>query len=212
MKEGKAKVGSPTDACIQQCTGCREKFTMIIRKHHCGKCGNVYCGNCSSKTNNENVSNGIKERVCISCSTRAFLVRRKAKTIKKVSKSIVVKSMKFGKLDQWDSPELKKPPSTAKAQSAAKNSSQMETQPESMIPDKTSSVHDADKEVVEEEDGESDRLITRPPPLPSQFHTQDTEQQRDEEEDERRVNQGMLCILPPTVFSFLFGGGLESQN
>lgn len=183
-----------------QCTGCREKFTMINRKHHCGKCGNLYCGNCTS--NKENLNNSaIKERICISCSTRAFLLRRKAKAPKKIAKSIVVKSAKFGKLESWDSPEPVK-----------KNTSQtMESLPVAhhvtvpvsvqvqMVPVPKSPPTTHVPVAYSPEEDESDLLISKP--------AVELEGVDDDEDEHglRRMNQGMLCILPPTVFSFLFG-------
>lgn len=32
------------------CHRCRDTFTMLIRKHHCRACGQVFCGKCTSKT------------------------------------------------------------------------------------------------------------------------------------------------------------------
>ncbi|KJE88632.1 hypothetical protein, variant 2 [Capsaspora owczarzaki ATCC 30864] len=32
-----------------QCMACKLKFTTIRRRHHCRKCGGIFCGNCSAK-------------------------------------------------------------------------------------------------------------------------------------------------------------------
>ncbi|KAI0791818.1 FYVE zinc finger-domain-containing protein [Abortiporus biennis] len=29
---------------------CRKRFTLVVRKHHCRKCGDIFCGDCSSRT------------------------------------------------------------------------------------------------------------------------------------------------------------------
>ena len=171
---------------------------MINRKHHCGKCGNLFCGNCTS--NKENLNNGaIKERICISCSTRAFLLRRKAKAPKKIAKSIVVKSAKFGKLESWDSPEpVKQNPAQTLESVPAVPCVPVSVQAQEVPAPKSPPANRA-TEVNSPEEDESDSLISKPA-----FEVKGI----DEDEDEqglRRMNQGMLCILPPTMFSFLFG-------
>lgn len=34
------------DSAVSQCNLCRSSFSFINRKHHCRKCGRIYCGNC----------------------------------------------------------------------------------------------------------------------------------------------------------------------
>lgn len=190
---------------IMQCTGCREKFTMINRKHHCGKCGNLFCGNCTSSK--ENLNNGaIKERICISCSTRAFLLRRKAKAPKKIAKSIVIKSAKFGKLDVWDSPEPVKQKCSASTTELPELSvplacSQAQMKLTSPLPNTNNKTT-----VLSPGEDEDDALISKPT-----FEVENAEEE-DEEFNLKRMNQGMLCILPPTVFSFLFGTETSEQT
>ncbi|CAL4058732.1 unnamed protein product, partial [Meganyctiphanes norvegica] len=50
------------------CHRCRSQFTMIRRKHHCRACGQVFCGDCSSKSSTI-PKFGIERdvRVCESC-------------------------------------------------------------------------------------------------------------------------------------------------
>eukprot|EP01041_Mallomonas_annulata_P002132 gene2132-4159_t len=33
---------------LQSCMGCNEAFSLIVRKHHCRKCGGLFCDNCSN--------------------------------------------------------------------------------------------------------------------------------------------------------------------
>jgi len=37
------------DKEAKDCMACKKKFTQVRRRHHCRKCGGIFCGNCSSK-------------------------------------------------------------------------------------------------------------------------------------------------------------------
>lgn len=34
---------------VKRCSRCSTEFSVITRKHHCRKCGKIFCGNCSGK-------------------------------------------------------------------------------------------------------------------------------------------------------------------
>eukprot|EP01089_Gocevia_fonbrunei_P002439 TRINITY_DN12401_c0_g1_i1.p1 TRINITY_DN12401_c0_g1~~TRINITY_DN12401_c0_g1_i1.p1 ORF type:complete len:200 (+),score=24.16 TRINITY_DN12401_c0_g1_i1:49-648(+) len=55
---------------VHNCTSCNEEFTAIWRrKHHCRRCGNVFCGSCVEKCEiyYRGVKNMKKHNVCTSC-------------------------------------------------------------------------------------------------------------------------------------------------
>ncbi|KAF6034584.1 FYCO1 [Bugula neritina] len=51
---------------IDNCMGCRAAFSLLLRKHHCRLCGQVYCYQCSDNWVNTAAS-GKKSRVCNLC-------------------------------------------------------------------------------------------------------------------------------------------------
>jgi FYVE/RhoGEF/PH domain-containing protein 5/6 len=56
------------DTNASQCMRCNEPFNVIIRKHHCRKCGYVVCDSCSShKAIVHSVDRKNKVRVCDTC-------------------------------------------------------------------------------------------------------------------------------------------------
>uniref|UniRef100_K3W822 phosphatidylinositol-3,5-bisphosphate 3-phosphatase n=1 Tax=Globisporangium ultimum (strain ATCC 200006 / CBS 805.95 / DAOM BR144) TaxID=431595 RepID=K3W822_GLOUD len=36
------------DSLAEKCYGCHASFTLVLRRHHCRRCGNVFCDTCSS--------------------------------------------------------------------------------------------------------------------------------------------------------------------
>ena len=34
------------DCDVLNCTNCSDKFNFLLRKHHCRKCGKIFCGTC----------------------------------------------------------------------------------------------------------------------------------------------------------------------
>jgi len=37
------------DRTVMACMHCADAFTVINRRHHCRKCGGIYCGDCAPK-------------------------------------------------------------------------------------------------------------------------------------------------------------------
>ena len=57
------------DAACAACTTCRKEFTMFFRRHHCRRCGKIFCGNCANEFRLLPVEFGVREpqRVCKDC-------------------------------------------------------------------------------------------------------------------------------------------------
>ncbi|CAH2085502.1 unnamed protein product [Euphydryas editha] len=54
------------------CAACAKEFTIARRKHHCRRCGNIFCGACSEKTV-ALAGNTKPVRVCDTCFTEVRL-------------------------------------------------------------------------------------------------------------------------------------------
>jgi len=46
------------DDTVTQCMNCKTTFTLTNRRHHCRKCGKIFCGDCSKWTD------AAGQRVC----------------------------------------------------------------------------------------------------------------------------------------------------
>lgn len=68
------------DEEVTVCNGCRRRFTFILRRHHCRKCGRIFCDRCSSRRApldaadiaydpafEESIAPGLPQRVCDPC-------------------------------------------------------------------------------------------------------------------------------------------------
>ncbi|GFO17365.1 hepatocyte growth factor-regulated tyrosine kinase substrate [Plakobranchus ocellatus] len=59
---------APSWKDAETCTRCRVQFNLVNRKHHCRKCGEIFCKSCSSKTSTIPKLGFEREvRVCDSC-------------------------------------------------------------------------------------------------------------------------------------------------
>ena len=57
------------DAAAAECKGCASPFSLIVRRHHCRSCGDVFCNGCSSKR--MSLAWESNARVCDMCATTA---------------------------------------------------------------------------------------------------------------------------------------------
>ena len=53
------------DNDYDKCTNCTNNFSLFIRKHHCRKCGKIFCKKCL----NEYLENNQKIVICENCIT-----------------------------------------------------------------------------------------------------------------------------------------------
>ena len=51
------------DRDISNCTNCNDKFNLLLRKHHCRKCGKIFCGSCLKEFYMFNLAH----KVCSNC-------------------------------------------------------------------------------------------------------------------------------------------------
>ncbi|KAI9206590.1 uncharacterized protein BJ171DRAFT_579571 [Polychytrium aggregatum] len=65
---------SNPDNAASECQRCAQKFTILKRRHHCRKCGDIFCNDCCSmamrldQDGNHNDA-GVMCRVCVFCYT-----------------------------------------------------------------------------------------------------------------------------------------------
>ena len=74
------------DSHATHCYGCETMFTILNRRHHCRRCGRVFCGRCTQKTISTSLlrsarpqtlkpepdADGVKVRVCDQCYAEAL--------------------------------------------------------------------------------------------------------------------------------------------
>ncbi|EQC40892.1 hypothetical protein SDRG_01957 [Saprolegnia diclina VS20] len=73
--ENAAAVWIPDDA-VESCSLCRRRFAVSFRRHHCRRCGNVVCGNCSTHRAYVIDNDPKEKRVCDGCFPVLAAVKR----------------------------------------------------------------------------------------------------------------------------------------
>jgi len=64
-----------SDSTQPHCFHCKNKFTLFLRKHHCRKCGKIFCNNCMKKIKICNNSQ-IVCTTCINTLSNSILINR----------------------------------------------------------------------------------------------------------------------------------------
>ncbi|KDO30964.1 hypothetical protein SPRG_04152 [Saprolegnia parasitica CBS 223.65] len=73
--ENAAAVWIPDDA-VESCSLCQRRFAVSFRRHHCRRCGNVVCGNCSTHRAYVIDNDPKEKRVCDGCFPVLAAVKR----------------------------------------------------------------------------------------------------------------------------------------
>eukprot|EP00050_Salpingoeca_kvevrii_P013637 m.30112 g.30112 ORF g.30112 m.30112 type:complete len:226 (+) comp5171_c0_seq1:134-811(+) len=60
------------DHAVSQCNECRRKFTLVIRRHHCRRCGAIVCGRCCESRELLRLGYNDPVRVCLACNIRSI--------------------------------------------------------------------------------------------------------------------------------------------
>ena len=69
MKSNPKKPKQPWrhDTLANKCMNCNKPFGVLTRKHHCRKCGDIFCNKCSKSKKVVEGWGGEKQRVCDKC-------------------------------------------------------------------------------------------------------------------------------------------------
>lgn len=103
---------APQWADGEVCHRCRAGFTVVMRKHHCRNCGQVFCGKCTTKSSTIPKYGIEKEvRVCDVCYDKLNKKEKKTTEVKTVDmskKSVATSSKGAAKKVDKDDEEAKK--------------------------------------------------------------------------------------------------------
>jgi DNA repair exonuclease SbcCD ATPase subunit len=66
VKRAEAKQTWATDNQVKNCRSCHRGFSLSRRRHHCRRCGQIFCNDCSSKKATL-ASSATSARVCNKC-------------------------------------------------------------------------------------------------------------------------------------------------
>jgi hypothetical protein len=145
------------------------------------------------------------ERVCNKCSTTQLVVRRKAKPAKKpLRPSVVVKSTKPLRNMEWDNTA----PALAQQHSPIASITR-DTENENS----SCAVDDEDLEhetvgLLSCQESDAGIAVAAAGHIEDNYyadHECNENDLEDEEDLEEIINKGVMCILPPSLYSFMFG-------
>jgi DNA-directed RNA polymerase subunit RPC12/RpoP len=174
--------------CNRILSPCKGGAAPTAVTQHCADCKGAFtvvvrkhrCRQCGSAFCGQCSSTfsaaGVKaERSCLKCATKGLLLRRKAKAPAK-KLGKVVKSSEGDKLDAWENVV----PGNAEPSQSGSN-----------VNAKTEGVG----ELVQHEGGSSNAADPRPASVVD----------AENDEDAQIQTKGLLCILPPSLYSYVFG-------